>query len=131
MPYWCNGSAGSVRSSCACTMKTGDPRYRRAADAAARAVMHHKWRIGLAYCHGLAGNGDFLLDLGEPFRPWAEDLASIVWSKRVRRGGRDVFCDEPGAAVADFNVGLGGILAFLLRLRLGGPRMWLVDEVGR
>ena len=131
MPYWCNGSAGVGAFLVRLHDETGDPRYRRAADGAARAVMHHKWRLGLAYCHGLAGNGDFLLDLGEPFRPWAEDLASIVWSKRVRRGGRDVFCDEPGVVAADFNVGLGGILAFLLRLRLGGSRMWLVDEVGR
>jgi class IV lanthipeptide synthase len=129
--YWCNGSPGVGAFLVRLHEATGDPRYRSAAEGAARAVMHHKWRFGLAYCHGLAGNADFLLDLGEPYRPWAEDLGAIVWSKRVRRGGRVVFGDEPGMVVADFNAGLGGILAFLLRLRLGGPRMWLVDGVGR
>jgi hypothetical protein len=49
----------------------------------------------------------------------------------VRRGAPVLFADEPGLAVADFNAGLGGILAFLLRLRLGGERMWLVDGVAR
>jgi hypothetical protein len=92
--------------------------------------MQHRWRTGTAYCHGLAGNGDFLLDLAQllgdrRYKSWAEDLAAIVWSKRIMREGYATFGDDPTALVADFNVGLGGILAFLLRLRRGGPRIWL------
>ena len=52
-------------------------------DGAARTVMAAKWRSGVAYCHGLAGNGDFLLDacdlLGDSrYRFWAADLASVL-----------------------------------------------------
>ena len=39
--------------------------------------MAAKWRSGVAYCHGLAGNGDFLLDAGDflgdsRYHLWAE-----------------------------------------------------------
>ena len=46
MPYWCNGSAGVGAFLVRLHDETGDPRYRCAADGAARAVMHHKWRLG-------------------------------------------------------------------------------------
>lgn len=128
--YWCNGSAGIGTFLVRLHIVSGQRRHREAAEAAAVAVMQHKWRVGLAYCHGLAGNGDFLLDLAQllgegRFQAWAEDLATIMWSKRVMRHGGATFGDDSNALVADFNVGLGGILAFLLRLRRGGPRMWL------
>ena len=111
---------------------TGDPRYRRAADGAARAVMHHKWRIGLAYCHGLAGNGDFLLDLRRALPPpGRRTLPRSCGPSACGVAGVTCSATSPARSWRDFNVGLGGILAFLLRLRLGGSRMWLVDEVGR
>ena len=38
--------------------------------------------------------------------------------------------DESGEDVtADFNVGLAGVAAFLLRLRHGGPRLWLPEAL--
>jgi len=128
--YWCSGSAGIGGFFARLHVVTGDDRHRRTAEAAAVAVMQHRWRTGTAYCHGLAGNGDFLLDLAQllgdrRYKSWAEDLAAIVWSKRIMREGYATFGDDPTALVADFNVGLGGILAFLLRLRRGGPRIWL------
>jgi serine/threonine protein kinase len=132
MVYWCNGSSGVGTFLVRLHSATGEPSYREAAQAAGAAVMRQRWRSGLSYCHGLAGNGDFLLDLAavsgeEGYRVWAEDLASIIWSKRVLRDGAVTFGDDPNALVADFNVGLGGILAFFLRLRYGGPRIWLVE----
>jgi hypothetical protein len=132
--YWCNGSAGVGAFLIRLHAVSGQRRHREAAEAAAVAVMQHKWSTGLAYCHGLAGSGDLLLDLAQllgdrRYHAWAEDLATIAWSKRIMRGGSATFGDDPNALVADFHVGLGGILAFLLRLRRGGPRMWLDDAV--
>lgn len=132
MRYWCNGSTGIGGFLLRLHATTADERHRAGAEAAARAVMAHRWRQGLAYCHGLAGGGDFLLDLAirlgdARYRAWADDVAAIVWSRRIVRDGAVTFGDDPFALVADFHVGLGGILAFFLRLRHGGPRQWLVE----
>ncbi len=96
-------------------------------------MMAAKWRAGVAYCHGLAGNGDFLLDAGEflgdgRYRLWAADLASVLFDRRVVQEGLCTFGDQPGPRPPDFGVGLAGVLSFFLRLRHGGPRLWMVDR---
>jgi len=118
--YWCNGAAGVATFLARAYTRTGDQRLPAVLDGAARAIMTRKSRLGLAYCHGLAGNGDTLLEtaevLGSPAHAaWADDLGAMVVAE-IRQGRH---------MVADFHVGLGGVLAFLARLDAPGPRLWL------
>jgi hypothetical protein len=135
--YWCNGAGGVATFLARAYTRTGDRRLPAVLDGAARAMMSRKWRLGLAYCHGLAGNGDTLLETAEVLgRPqhgaWAADLGAMTVAA-VRRDSRDSRGSVAGSApagpdvamVADFQVGLGGVLAFLARLDVPGPRLWL------
>jgi hypothetical protein len=89
--------------------------------------------MGTAYCHGLAGNGDFLIDLAcatgdDTFLAWAEDMAGLLWAKRVYRDGFPVLPDESGAAITGgYGAGLAGHLSFLVRLRMRSPRLFHPD----
>lgn len=132
MTYWCSGSSGVgsflLRLGCA----TGDDRARQAAAAAATAVIDHSWAGPLGQCHGAAGNAEFLLDmagaLGEPrYEAGAHHLARVIFARRVYHDGRVLFADSDGEPYAEWADGLSGILAFLLRLRHRGPRLWLAD----
>lgn len=159
-PHWCSGSSGVGTYLLRLGLSTGRQRYVDLARAAARAVYRARWQSLPAACHGLAGNGQFLLDLahqlpddpvsddpvsGDPvsddpapaepagtYRAWAGDLAELIAARACRRDGRFLAPDETGkAVVADYNVGLAGVVDFLLRLRHGGPRPWMVDAPSR
>ena len=133
LPHWCNGASGIGSFLLRWWSVSRDDSVVPVVEGAARTVMAAKWRSGVAYCHGLAGNGDFLLDaadfLGDSrYRLWAADLASVLFDRRVVQDGLCTFGDQPGVRTPDFNVGLAGVLSFLLRLRHGGPRLWMVDQ---
>jgi hypothetical protein len=89
-----------------------------------------RWQAGSSQCHGLAGDAEFLLDLADAldpdhYRTWAGELAGCIYARHAIRGGRMVAPDETGTAIVpDYGTGLAGVLAFLLRLHHGGPRMW-------
>src|SRR5262249_10945378 len=98
---WCTGSAGIGAFLLRAWQAPGEPRLLTLAGAAAAAVHRAGGRCGLAACHGLAGGGHLLLDLGdvleEPaYRSWAEDLARVMAARAVRRGGRLLVPDETG-----------------------------------
>jgi len=134
-PYWCNGSSGVGTTLLRAHVLTGERRYRELAEAAARAVIADRWHGSLGQCHGLAGNGEFLLDLShflreERYREEALHLAEIIYLHRVCRDGRALFPDDTGFAVApDFATGTSGVGAFFHRLARGGSRPFMVDEV--
>lgn len=132
MVFWCNGSSGVGTFLTLLHSHDGDPRYRDASVAAGRAVMRSRRRTGTAYCHGLAGNADFLLDLDAATgtgRDWAESLAGLLWARRLDRAGRPVLGDETGMKVTGgYGAGLFGHLSFLLRLRHGGSRLFHLDQ---
>ncbi|ATB28694.1 lanthionine synthetase LanC family protein [Melittangium boletus] len=128
--YWCSGSSGIGTFLIRLWAATGRPEYRELAEAAAVAVRRARWLATTAACHGLAGNGEFLLDLadsvGGPYRGWAEEHADCLFARHAVHDGRRLVPDESGqSVVADFNTGLAGVLGFLLRLRHGGPRWWM------
>ncbi|MEU5434884.1 class IV lanthionine synthetase LanL [Streptomyces sp. NPDC020719] len=129
--HWCSGSSGVGTFLVQLWRDTGADVYRELADQAAVAVRRSRWHSGTTQCHGLAGDGDFLLDMVEAtgdqrYRDWAEELAASLDMRHVLRDGRKVVPDETGKDVqADFGTGFSGVLAFLLRLRGGGPRLWL------
>jgi hypothetical protein len=131
LPHWCNGASGVGSFLLRWWRESGDGSLLSIVDGAARTVMSAKWRSGISYCHGLAGNGDFLLDASDlvgdgPYRLWAVDLASVLFQRRVVQNGLCTFGDQPGLRTPDFNVGLAGVLSFFLRLRHGGSRLWMV-----
>lgn len=134
--HWCSGASGVGTFLIRLWQAHGDPRFRQLAEEAGAAVRHARWVSPSAACHGLAGNGHFLLDLadavGGPYRAWADDLAAALYARHGLADGRRVLPDESGAEVrADYQTGLSGCVDFLLRLAHGGPRPWLADEDGQ
>ncbi|QKG22941.1 class IV lanthionine synthetase LanL [Actinomadura verrucosospora] len=131
-PYWCHGASGIGTFLVRLGAATGDARFARAADLSARAVTDQSWRAVLGQCHGLAGNGDFLLDMADVtgdarHRAAAWRLARIIIASRAHRDGRIVLPDERGDVSMSWGEGLSGVLAFLVRLRYGGERLWMAD----
>ncbi len=123
----CNGSSGVGTFLLRYFAATGSTTARELAEAAAVAVRCANWTAHPLWCHGLASDGDFLLDcagvLGEPrYRDWAEETAEVIAARTVVRGGRRLTPDESGNVVASFGNGYAGALSFLLRLRHGGER---------
>ncbi|QRX94942.1 class IV lanthionine synthetase LanL [Streptomyces noursei] len=129
--HWCSGSSGAGTFLLHTWLETGDEDFLTAARQAAAAVRRTRWHEGPTQCHGLAGDGEFLLDLAQAtgdgtYRDWAAELATGIHARHVVRDGRMVVPDDTGTAVwADFNTGLSGVVAFLARLAHGGPRMWV------
>jgi serine/threonine protein kinase len=133
--HWCSGASGVGTFLLRLWLATGEVRHRDLAHEAAVAVRRSRWLSGVSTCHGLAGNGEFLLDLadaaGGPYRHWAEELAACLYLRSVRCGRRLVVLPDPaGPANLDFGTGLAGVVGYLLRLRYGGPRWWMADPPG-
>ncbi|MGW2249927.1 class IV lanthionine synthetase LanL [Kitasatospora sp. NPDC001660] len=134
LAHWCNGSSGAGTFLLRLWQATGDATARELALAAGRAVLAGRWHSGVSACHGLAGNGEYLLDLagatGErEFQAGADELAHLIAARCALRDGLLVLPDETGTGCAPgYGTGTAGALAFLLRLRHGGPRLW-VDPV--
>ncbi|MFD0276068.1 class IV lanthionine synthetase LanL [Kitasatospora sp. NPDC127111] len=134
LAHWCSGSSGAGTFLLRLWQVTGDAGARELALAAGRAVLAGRWHCGVSACHGLAGDGEYLLDLAEAtgspdFRSGAEELGQLITARTALRNGLLVLPDETGTGcAAAYGTGTAGALAFLLRLRHGGPRLW-VDPV--
>jgi hypothetical protein len=141
-PSWCNGSSGMGTAFLRAYLATGDPTFRVAAEAAAKAGLRERWRSTAVQCHGLGGDAELLLDLAalvgdptregdNPYRRAALAAAdALLLQRRGSAGGGTVFADDSGATIsAGFGTGLAGTGAFLLRLVAGGPRPLLLDRL--
>lgn len=131
--HWCSGASGIGTFLLRLWRVTGTPAHRLLAEEAGAAVRHSRFLSPAAACHGLAGNGEFLLDLaaefGGPWDAWADDLAAVLHSRHALADGRMVLPDESGADVrADHQTGMAGCVGFLLRLGHGGPRAWMAED---
>ena len=112
--HWCSGSSGIGTF----LHRLGDNEL---ADRAAIAVRAHRWRSSPCVCHGLAGDGEFLLDLGQD----VDDLLTVLRTRAVLKSGRAVLPDETQLKfVVNHATGLAGPVGFLLRARHGGQRPW-------
>jgi rhamnogalacturonyl hydrolase YesR len=135
--HWCSGSSGVGTFLIRLWQATGDAEPLELSRCAASAVHRSRWRSSTANCHGLTGDGEFLLDMadltGEPtYRQWAADLADCLRVRAALREGRYLVPDESGLDItAGHGTGLAGVLAFLLRLEHGGPRLWIPEPKGR
>ncbi|WP_170290530.1 class IV lanthionine synthetase LanL [Kitasatospora atroaurantiaca] len=131
LAHWCSGSSGVGSFLVRLWQATGDSDAYELALAAGQAVLDGRWHSGVCACHGLAGNGEYLLDLAEAtgerrFRSGAEELARLIAARAALRDGRLILPDETGTGCTPaYGTGTSGALAFLLRLRHGGPRIWL------
>ncbi|MCA2230238.1 class IV lanthionine synthetase LanL [Nonomuraea aurantiaca] len=132
--WWCSGGPGIGTFLVRLWRATGEPRFLDAAHQAAVATRMEKWLLSASHCHGLAGNGEFLLDMAAAtgdglYREWAEEYALALYRLTSLRGDRLVLLDDSNTAVSySYNVGMSGPLGFLHRLRYGGPRWWMVDD---
>ncbi|MGW4381609.1 class IV lanthionine synthetase LanL [Kitasatospora sp. NPDC004531] len=134
LAHWCSGSSGVGSFLVRYWQTTGDERAHRLARAAGLAVLNARWHSGVSACHGLAGNGEFLLDLAhatgdDRFHRGAQGLARLIAARAARRDGLLVLPDETGTgSTPAYGTGAAGPLAFLLRLRHPGPRLWSDPE---
>ncbi|MFI6983328.1 lanthionine synthetase LanC family protein [Embleya sp. NPDC050154] len=134
LAHWCSGSAGVGTFLVRLWRADGDPQHRDLAERAGAAVHRARWHSGTAACHGLAGNGEFLLDLAEllddeSHRTRAADLADQLRARTALIEGLRVPADETAIGVsASYGTGTAGVLGFLLRLGHGGGRLWLHGE---
>jgi hypothetical protein len=132
--HWCSGASGIGTFLVRLCQATGADWARELALRCAATVLAERWRSSPAACHGLAGDGDFLLDLAETLdapelRGRAEDLLESAYLRHAMRADRLVFPDETMLGdTVDYGTGLCGVLAFLLRLRYGGARMWMPER---
>jgi tRNA A-37 threonylcarbamoyl transferase component Bud32 len=133
--HWCKGAAGVGTFLIRLWSVTGENRFRELAEAAAAAVHRERWYSNTSACHGLSGHGDFLLDLAEftgddRYLDWAHELIAVMYSRHAIRDGSILLPDETGVRfTVGYNTGMSGALGFLLRLRHGGPRWWMVDDL--
>jgi lantibiotic modifying enzyme len=141
--HWCSGASGIgtflLRLAAVQPDEEAAQQYRDLIHGAAIAVHQARWLSPTAACHGLAGNGQFLLDAladaeqaaspnAAAYRNWAEDLAHVIVARQAVHNGLTVIPDESGQRVtAGYGTGLAGVLDFLLRLRNGGRRSWMVE----
>jgi serine/threonine protein kinase len=133
--HWCSGSSGVGTFLLRAWQHTGEPRLRELAVQAAAAVHTARWQGGSSQCHGLAGDAEFLLDVAQTldhnrYRSWAHELAGCIYARHAIRNGRMIPPGETGTTIVPgYGIGLAGVLAFLLRLRHGGARMWFPEAL--
>ncbi|WP_369779975.1 class IV lanthionine synthetase LanL [Streptomyces sp. R33] len=131
--FWCHGASGIGTFLIRLWRATGEARFREYAERAAHAVHRDRARVGPSTCHGAAGNGELLLDAADAtgesrYRAWAAQTGACLHARATVREGRLLVPDDTLREVsAAYNVGLAGVLDFLLRLEHGGNRSWLVD----
>ncbi|MCT2587062.1 class III lanthionine synthetase LanKC N-terminal domain-containing protein [Actinophytocola gossypii] len=121
--HWCNGAAGVGALLLSAGLASGDPALIDAARRAGRAITRGRAYGSTCRCHGLAGDGDFLLDLaaradhdGE-FRRGAETIGRKLDALRFRDGFAWKWAHEGGGEPRpSYMRGYLGVHAFRLRL---------------
>jgi serine/threonine protein kinase len=131
--HWCNGASGIGTFLLRLGRATNDPTWIALARRAATTVRMEARGASVCYCHGLAGNADFLLDMAdslgdEEYRTWAEESAHLIAAPAARRNGKFVIADDTKTAVTSgFATGTAGTAVFLHRLVHGGGRWWMPE----
>jgi hypothetical protein len=132
---WCQGLAGIGTTLARGAYFFDDRRYLSAACQAADGCLAISARIALVtQCCGLAGVGEFLLDLGLITRnpAYRRHALGILDLMLARSGGSPTAPRFPGSSLSDdapgWGTGTTGVLSFLRRLiDPATPRHWLAD----
>jgi hypothetical protein len=135
-PCWLKGASGIGAGLVRAALLAGEPVYRDAALDCWRIVRSAPRHGPLTQLNGLAGTGEFCLDLAdllavEEARADAREIARTICAGRVDRradGYGLAFPDEEGLVGADLLTGVSGIASFLLRLESGTPRLLTLDD---
>ncbi|MFB9895989.1 class IV lanthionine synthetase LanL [Planobispora takensis] len=132
-PHWCSGSSGVGSFLVRYWKATGDPLALDLARRAATAVHRTRRQSGTVPCHGLAGDGEFLLDMAaftgdDRHHRQALDLAGCLVSRAAHHSGRLLVPGLDDRFSPTFLGGTAGTVAFLLRLRHRLPRLWMPDD---
>ena len=133
--HWETGASGIGTFLLRLWAASGEPAFARCAKGAADTVAGARWAASTGACHGVAGDGHFLLDAAEllpnsDYRGRAEELVALLSARHARRRGRGVVADDTGTALSlDYGSGLAGIVAYLLRLLHPGPRPFMLDQL--
>ncbi|MFJ5986854.1 lanthionine synthetase LanC family protein [Lentzea sp. NPDC092896] len=118
--HWCNGAAGVGILLHALARHTGDDDLTQGAIEAGRAITTARPFGSTCRCHGLAGDGDFLLDLAadhEEFHEGAVHIGRKLDALRFRHGFAVKWAPEGlGVPRPDYMRGYTGVHAFRLRL---------------
>lgn len=125
---WCGGAAGIGTFLLRLWSHTEEGRYADGAERCAAAAMVDPWRLVVGACCGLAGVGQFLLDMAdytndETYYDHAWRIAGIIGSQHHLVGSLQLVGSR-GTGLG-YAQGSAGVIAFLLRLRYGGPAPWL------
>ena len=137
--HWCNGSAGVGGFLLAAWRASGERGFLDAAARAGRAITLGRPYGSCCRCHGLAGDGDYLLDLAdEPeladeFRQGAGRIGRKLEALKVRQGFGWKWPQEGGGEPRpSYMRGYPGVHAF--RLRLAGlithTPLMITDDLG-
>jgi lantibiotic modifying enzyme len=129
--HWCGGPTGIATFLIRLGKATGTTEFADLADLATNTVNQDMWAATTGACCGLAGDGQFLLDMAEltgdnRFRQTALHLAELICSQR--RAGNGPQFSNISDKDHSYQSGSAGILAFLIRLRYGGPAAWMPTE---
>jgi tRNA A-37 threonylcarbamoyl transferase component Bud32 len=135
LTWWCSGSAGVGTFLIRLWQATQDDGFRELAESAAVAVRNQRWLLSPTACHGGSGGAEFLLDLAvalgdRRYRDWAEEIAMSIHTRSTLRSGKLLAPGDTMSAIEmGYNTGLAGVLGFLLRLRHGGTRLWMAEDL--
>jgi tRNA A-37 threonylcarbamoyl transferase component Bud32 len=121
--HWCNGASGVGQFLTALSSETGDPTFLDAAIRAGRAIAGSRAFGSCCRCHGLAGEGDYLLEVagalddGEEFRAAADRIGRKLDALTIPRDFAPKWPHEgDGSPRPGYMRGYTGIHAFRLRL---------------
>lgn len=130
--HWCNGASGVGLLFLAAAQALHRPAFERTALLAARTIQLGNAFGSCCQCHGLAGEGDYLLQVsrmgGHPeMEQAARKVACKLFALRSTREQNWLWPQETGAPPApEYMTGYCGVYAFLLRLlRPDLPRPFL------
>lgn len=121
--HWCNGAAGVGMFLFSLWSATGNAAFLSAAVKAGRAITLGRPFGSCCRCHGLAGDGDYLLELatdtthGEEFRAGAEHIGRKLEALKIHQAFAPKWPHEgSGEPRPGFMRGYTGVHSFRLRL---------------
>lgn len=131
---WCHGAAGVGRFFLHCALLDEFDGALEIASRAARTVAATRW-CGPSQCHGLAGNGELLLDMfaatgASAYLDGANALAQLAAAFALATPRENLVDEDPFGFGDDFMQGKAGVAEFFLRSGIAAQRPHLLSVAG-